>query len=112
MIISLRNQTTNERASIEYSISQTKEDRLDLKRVQYLGKRNTKLEGWDDGMNILDKMIEVGLKNTTFDVEIEKTFQNRKKTKSGITFIHGGYPRWENPLEINGIDDPFERFFI
>jgi len=111
-IISLRNHTTNERASIEYNISKTKQDKLDLKRVQYLGKRNTKLEGWDGAMDILDKMIDVGLKNTTFDVEIEKTFQNRKKIRSGITFLNGEYPRWENPLEINGIDDPFDRFFI
>lgn len=112
LIISLRNQTTDERASIEYSISKTKDDRIDLKRVQYLGKRNIKLEGWDDAMDVLDKMIEVGLKTTTFDVEIEKTFQNRKKIKSGISFSQGVYPRWENPLEIGGIDDPFERFFI
>jgi hypothetical protein len=112
LIISLRNQTTDERASIEYSISKTKDDRIDLKRVQYLGKRNIKLEGWDEAMDVLDKMIEVALKNTIFDVEIEKTFQNRKKIKSGISFLQGVYPQWENPLEISGIDDPFERFFI
>jgi hypothetical protein len=113
-IISLRNETTGERGTIEYTIvKQNKTDDIILERTQYLGRFNRKLEGWDEVLSFLDKMVESGLKNTTFTSEIKKIFQNGNEISTKLCFLRDVYPRWENPLTIdsprnnNPFDDPF-----
>lgn len=113
-IISLRNETTSERGTIEYTIvKQNKTDDIILERTQYLGRFNRKLEGWDEALSFLDKMVESGLKNTTFTSEIKKVFQNGNEISTKLCFLRDVYPRWENPLTIdslnrvNHFDDPF-----
>lgn len=113
-IISLRNETTGERGTIEYTIlKQNKADDITLERTQYLGRFNKKLEGWDESLFFLDKMVETGLTNTTFTSEIKKIFKNGHEISTKLSFLHDLYPRWENPLTIdssrsnNLFDDPF-----
>jgi hypothetical protein len=114
-IISLRNETTGERGTIEYTIvKQNKTDDIILERTQYLGRFNRKLEGWDEVLSFLDKMVESGLKNTTFTSEIKKIFQNGNEISTKLCFLRDVYPRWENPLTIDSskINDPFDDPFF
>jgi hypothetical protein len=114
-IISLRNETTGERGTIEYTIvKQNKTDDIILERTQYLGRFNRKLEGWDEVLSFLDKMVESGLKNTTFTSEIKKIFQNGNEISTKLCFLRDVYPRWENPLTIDSskINDPFDYPFF
>jgi hypothetical protein len=114
-IISLRNETTGDRGTIEYTIIKKNKvgDDVELLRTQYLGKFNRKLEGWDEVLSFLDKMVESGLKNTIFTSEIKKIFQNGHEISSKLYFLHNDRPTWESPLTINSsnsinpFDDPF-----
>jgi hypothetical protein len=88
-IISLRNESNYERATIEYYITK-QDDKVKIKRIQSLGKFNNKLgEEWNDVLFKLDDVVLSCLKDKRF-----KTVKIDKECKNGVKFNSDSY--WEN----------------
>lgn len=88
-IISVRNDSNYERATVEYYISK-ENDKIITKRIQSLGRFNDKLgEEWEDILFKLDNVVLSCLKDKRFEtVKIEKECKNGIKLTSGSC--------WEN----------------
>jgi hypothetical protein len=81
VIISLRLGDVNgkERATIEYQIRHDGEKIFELKRVQSLGRFNSRLEDmWDSYLNILDERVQKLVNNKIFDLP-EGVLEHNKK---------------------------------
>jgi len=87
-IISLRNDSNHERATIEYYITK-QDDEVKIKRIQSLGRFNNKLgEEWNDVLFKLDDVVLSCLKDKRF-----KTVTIDKECKNGMKLTSDSY--WE-----------------
>jgi hypothetical protein len=94
-IISLRNGVYGDRATLEYYLSKT-EDKVEVKRVQSLGKYNNKLgEEWNEVLFKLDKIVVSSVKDKRFEtVQITKECKNGVTLSSDSYWDHGNKLRW------------------
>jgi hypothetical protein len=94
-IISLRNGVYGDRATLEYYLSKT-EDKVEVKRVQSLGKYNNKLgEEWNEVLFKLDKIVVSSVKDKRFEtVQITKECKNGVILNSDSYWDHGNKLRW------------------
>lgn len=88
-IISLRNESNYERATIEYNVTK-QDDKVKIKRIQSLGRFNNKLgEEWNDVLFKLDDVVLSCLKDKRF-----KTVKIDKECKNGMKLTSDSY--WDN----------------
>lgn len=80
VIVSLRNANGDERGTIEFFLNYDPSNKkLNLKRVQYLGKFNKSLpESWNHIMEILDEQVNKSLNFETFEMSIKTQYINNK----------------------------------
>jgi len=130
VIISLRLGDVNgkERATIEYQIRHDGEKIFELKRVQSLGRFNSRLEDmWDSYLNILDERVQKLVDNKTFDLPEGVLEHNKKQIHTKMVvgeptlgyYLGEEYPRkyaslqWGEEVNVNeclqldGDDLPF-----
>lgn len=96
-IISLRNGVYGDRATIEYNLTKV-EDKVEVKRIQSLGRFNEKLnEEWNDVLFKLDLIVLSSVKDERFEtVKISKECKNGVTLNSDSYWDHGGKLRWKN----------------
>jgi hypothetical protein len=88
-IISLRKGFYGDRATIEYYLSKT-DDKIEVKRVQSLGRFNNKLdEEWNDILFKLDDIVVSSVKDKRFE-----TVKILKECKNGVTLSSDSY--WDD----------------
>jgi hypothetical protein len=80
VIVSLRNANGVERGTIEYMLNyDPSKKKLNIKRVQYLGKFNKSLpESWNHIMEILDGQVNKALNSETFEMSMKTQYINNK----------------------------------
>jgi hypothetical protein len=80
VIVSLRNANGNERGTIEYYLTyDPSKKKLNLKRIQYLGKFNKSLpESWNHIMEILDEQVNKSLNFEKFEMSMKTQYVNNK----------------------------------
>ena len=83
VIVSLRNANGVERGTIEYMLNyDPSKKKLNIKRVQYLGKFNKSLpESWNHIMEILDGQVNKALNSETFEMFMKTQYINNKTVK-------------------------------
>lgn len=88
-IISLRNESNYERATVEYSLIK-QDDKVKIRRIQSLGRFNNRLgEEWCDVLFKLDDVVLSCLKDKRFE-----TVKIDKECKNGVKLTSDSY--WEN----------------
>jgi hypothetical protein len=94
-IISLRKGLYGERATIEYQLFKTG-DKVEVKRIQSLGRFNYKLEEeWNDVLFKLDEIVVSSVKDKRFEtVQITKECKNGIILNSDSDWDHGNKLRW------------------
>jgi hypothetical protein len=94
-IISLRKGLYGERATIEYQLFKTG-DKVEVKRIQSLGRFNYKLEEeWNDVLFKLDEIVVSSVKDKRFEtVQITKEYKNGIILNSDSDWDHGNKLRW------------------
>jgi hypothetical protein len=94
-IISLRKGLYGERATIEYQLFKTG-DKVEVKRIQSLGRFNYKLEEeWNDVLFKLDEIVVSSVKDKRFEtVKITKECKNGIILNSDSDWDHGNKLRW------------------
>lgn len=95
-IVSLRKGQYGDRATIEYNLTKDGGDKIEVKRIQSLGRFNNRLgEEWNDVLFKLDEVVLSSVKDKKFEtVKISKECKNGVVLNSDSYWDHGGKLRW------------------
>ena len=117
IIVSLRKGNVNsiERATIEYIVKKVSSNKVEINRVQSLGRFNNKLEKeWDDVLFKLDQVMLYYIEDEKFDtVKIKKICKNGMELNSNSDWGSNGLLYWteQKIKQSEGIDFFINDFF-
>jgi hypothetical protein len=98
IIVSVRkgNVDSDERATIEYQLKKLSSNKIEIKRIQSLGRFNKGLsEEWDDVLFKLDELMLYYIEDEKFDtVKIKKVCKNGVELESDSHWNTNGYLKW------------------
>ena len=98
IIVSVRkgNIDSDERATIEYQLKKVSSNKIEIKRIQSLGRFNKGLsEEWDDVLFKLDELMLYYVEDEKFDtVKIKKVCKNGVELESDSHWNTNGYLKW------------------